>query len=111
MRSVLKCGVRSAECGRRSGLKCGVRSAECGIEGMASKRDLGVRPSHRHSAFRIPHSALPSWFPRSPRHRGHERVERLGREAQRLPLLGAHVSRHQELDDLEAVKLLMTAYM
>src|SRR6058998_1443962 len=57
-----------------------------------------------HSAFRtsnIPHSAL--WLPGPLRHRRHERVEPPGREAQRLALLGAHVSRHQELDDLEAV--------
>jgi len=34
-----------------------MRSAECGIDGMASKRDLAVRPHSDipHSTFHIPH--------------------------------------------------------
>src|ERR1051326_9244558 len=59
--------------------------------------------SHFYSALRTPHSALVSWFPCSFRHRRHERLEILGGECQRLPLLGTHVGGHQDLHDLDAV--------
>src|SRR5205807_10547930 len=79
-----------------------MRSAEFGMRNVTMSV---ARRSTRHcnSTFRIWHSAFDSWFPRSLRHRRHERLQTLGGEFQRLPLLGAHVGRHQELHDLEAV--------
>src|SRR6058998_415940 len=76
-----------------SSAECGMRSAECKPE-----RRSAIDPSLQ---FRIPHSAL--WSPGSLRHRRHEPFDARRRKVEGLPLLGAHVGRHQDLYDLQPV--------
>src|SRR5881396_1227142 len=77
-----------------------VRNAECGVRNVSLS--VARRSTlHCNSAFHTPHSAL--WSPGSLRHRRHEPFDARRRKVEGLPLLGAHVGRHQDLYDLQPV--------
>src|SRR6266550_208454 len=77
-----------------------MRNAECGVRNV--RVSLAWRATfHSNSPFRIPHSAL--WFPGPLRHCRHEPFDTRRGKVERLPLLGAHVGRHQELYHLQPV--------